>query len=65
MAKPEKACRAEGLCAKATAGAVQVVGDGNALKAKHVKQGDLSDSQDGVHTRRRAEEPVAQESERP
>ena len=44
----------------------------NARKAKHVKQGDLSDDCDGVHVpdsetfgTDRYEEPVAQESEDP
>ena len=42
----------------------QVVGDGMLTTAKHVKQGDLGGTQDGVHARR-AEEPAAQESEHP
>jgi hypothetical protein len=33
-------------------------------KAKHVKQGDLNDNQDGVHAHW-AEEPVVQKSEHP
>ena len=37
----QKACRAEGLCDKATAGTDQVGRDGMFTKAKHVKQGDL------------------------
>jgi hypothetical protein len=47
-----------------------VVGDGTVGRFDDVKQGDLSDNQDGVHVTtadrpRVAEEPVAQESECP
>lgn len=50
VVKPRKACRAEGLCVKATAGGgSKVVGDGMLVTGHHVKQGDLSDNQDGVH----------------
>jgi len=68
----QKACRAEGLCVQATAGAVRWL-ETECQKARHVKQGDLSGNWEvfkrvppaPLRRLRPAEEPATQESERP